>query len=94
MKYKFQITVECEERKIARHTQEVEFTEVKVKENDYGNKTYLDVTVDGRDHAFVDVRYARKPIKDMCVEYLKDYWGENLKNYDLISISSEVKIDA
>ena len=56
-------------------------TEVKSEDDDYGNKTYLDIKRDGYDFAYLDCRYITNyNEEEVFIKYLKDYFKDNLLN--------------
>ena len=56
------------------------FEEGKPKENDYGNGIYIGVTSPSGEIFAIDCRYIQKYIfENVCTEYLKNYYGNNLK---------------
>ena len=55
-----------------------EFTECK-DGNDYGNGIYISIKYPSGGHTLLDCRYERKyNFTKMCVDYLMEYYGENL----------------
>ena len=55
------------------------FTECEPDHNDYGNGIYIAVVRPSGDSFLLDCRYAKNyDFNRMCVDYLIDYYGENL----------------
>lgn len=64
------------------------FTECK-NENDYGNGIYIGVDR-GDDRFSIDARYITDyNFEQICTNYIKDWYGDNLKGYKAISINGE-----
>lgn len=61
------------------HSYKWSFEECEKDPQDYGNKCYIAVIRPSGDHFLLDCRYARKyNFHTICVEYLCEYYGENL----------------
>lgn len=65
----------------------VEFTLYPPKENEphYGTGCYMGVDFSNWNDAYVDVRYTgTKDLKKLAEMYIKNYWGDNLREYEFI----------
>ena len=54
------------------------FTECEPDPNDYGNKMYISIETPSGDYSLLDCRYSAYNFDKMCVDYLINYYGENL----------------
>ena len=54
------------------------FEECVINPEDYGNKRYIAYTMPSGDTFLIDCRYTEYNFEKICVEFLINYYGENL----------------